>query len=108
MPVFMVETYVIKPEKQAEFMAFVKKYLEWKGKHPQLFKEVKSYKMFAQVLGGNYGGYVEMWEFENMAECEKCMNRVMQDNEFLTAIYLEFTSHIVPATHTINIWQSVP
>jgi len=49
-----------------------------------------------------------MWEFENMAECEKCMNRAMQDKEFLTAIYLEFTSHIVPATHSINIWQSVP
>ena len=107
MVVFMVETYVVKPEKQAEFMAFVKKYLKWKDKHARLFKEVKSFKIFAQVLGGNFGGYVEMWEFENMAECEKCMNRVMQDKGFVTTIYAEFNSHVVPATHSINIWQSV-
>jgi len=108
MTVFMVETYVVKPDKLGEFMEFGKKYFEWKEKRPELFKEVKSYKMFVQMLGGNFGGYVEMWEFENMADCEKCMNRMMQDKEFMTKIYPEFASFVVPATHSINIWSSVP
>jgi len=108
MAVFMVETYVIKPDKQAEFVEFGKKYVEWTKKRQDLFKEVKSWKLFAQVLGGNFGGYVEMWEFENLADGEKAMNRMMQDKEFIMTIIPEFASLIVPATHTINIWNSVP
>ena len=108
MAVFMVETYVVKPDKQEEFREFCKKYVEWTKKRPDLFKEVKSWKLFAQVLGGNFGGYVEMWEFENLADGEKAMNRMMQDKEFITTIYSEFANLLVPATHTINIWNSVP
>jgi len=107
MTIFMVETYVVKPEKQAEFVTFGKKFVEWKEKNAEKFKEVKSWRLFAQMLGGNFGGYVEVWEFENMAECEKCMNRVMQDKDFMTTIYSEFASLIVPATHSVNIWNGV-
>jgi hypothetical protein len=108
MAVFMVETYVVKPDKLGEFMEFGKKYIAWTKKRPDLFKEVKSWKLFAQVLGGNFGGYVEMWEFENLATGEKTMNTMMQDKEFMTTIYSEFASLLVPATHSINIWNSVP
>jgi hypothetical protein len=107
MTVLMVETYVVNPEKQAEFMAFGKKFVEWKEKNAEKLKEVKSWKLFAQMLGGNFGGYVETWEFENMADCETCMNRLMQDEEFRTAIYGEFARLIVPGTHSINVWNAV-
>ena len=103
----MVETYVVKPEKQTEFMAFEKKFVAWKEKNTKKFKEAKSWRLFAQMLGGNFGGYVEVWEFENLGELEKWMNRVMQDEEFMTKIYLEFANLIVPATHSVNIWNSV-
>jgi len=103
MTVFGVETYVIKPEKQAEFMAYKRK---WKNFFAKWLKEVKSYKMFAQMLGGNWGGYVEMWEFENLAELEKFFNRVMQ-SDYMTKLYPEFASLIVPATYSINVWNSV-
>lgn len=106
MTVFMVETYVVKPEKLAEFTAWAKKFFEWKETHPQLFKEVKSYKMFAQVLGGNWGGQVEMWEFENLAECEKWMNRIMQ-SEWMVTLYPEFVALVAPATHSMCIWNPV-
>ena len=78
MTIFMVETYVIKPGKLADFTAYKKKVSSWKENHPELFKPVKSYRMFAQVLGDNWGGYVEMWEFQNMADCETWMNIMMQ------------------------------
>jgi len=102
----MVETYVVKPEKQTEFVAFGKKFDEWREKNREKLKEVKSWRLFSQMFGGNFGGYVEAWEFENMADCEKWTNRAMQDEEFLT-IYNEFARLIVPATHSINIWNSV-
>jgi len=109
MTVFVVETYVIKPEKQAEFVAYKekwKKFFAYKENRPQLFEGVKSYKIFSQMLGGNWGGYVEMWEFENLAELEKFFNRVMQ-SDYMTTLYPEFASLIVPATYSMNIWNSV-
>lgn len=106
MTVFMVETYVIKPEKEAEFKAMLKKFFAYKEKHPQLFKEVKSYKIFSHLLGGKWGGYVEMSEFDNLADFEKWINRLMQ-SDFMTTIYSGFMALVVPATDSISIWNPV-
>jgi len=106
MTVFMVETYVVKPEKQAEFTAWKKTFLPWREKHPELFKEMKSNRLFAQVFGGNMGGYVEMSEFENLADCEKCFATLMQ-SEYMTTRGPEFLAFIVPATYSISIWSPV-
>ena len=103
MTIFVVETYVVKPEKLAEFTAYKEK---WKKFFAKWLKEVKSYKIFAQFLGGNWGGYVEMWEFENLADCEKFFNRVMQ-SDYTTKLYPEFASLVVPATYSINVWNPV-
>ncbi|NWG09519.1 MAG: hypothetical protein HXX80_04320 [Nitrososphaerales archaeon] len=97
MTVFMVETYVIKPEKPADFTTYKNKLSQWIKKRPELFKEVKSYRMFAQMLGGKWGGHVEMWEFKNLANCEKCFNRVLQ-SEYKTKYQPEFLSLVAPAT----------
>jgi len=109
MTVFLVETYVIKPEKQAEFAAYKKKWKKffgYKDGHLQRFKEVKSYKMLAQMLGGNWGGYVEMWEFENLADLEKWMSRMMK-SDYMTKLAPEFASLEVPASRSMNIWNPV-
>jgi hypothetical protein len=103
MSIFMVETYVIKPEKQAEFTAYKKK---WKKFFAKWLKELKSYKMFAQLFGGNYGGYVEMWEFESMADCEKFFNRVMH-SDYTTKLQPEFLALVVPGAYSMSIWNPV-
>jgi hypothetical protein len=108
MTVFLVDTYIIKPDKLSEFTAFLKKYIERIKKRPDLTKEVKSHKIFSYMLGGKGGGYVEMWEFENLAEYEKCFNGIMQDKEFTTTLNLEMARLIVPASESIEIWNSVP
>ena len=100
-------TYVVKPEKQAEFQEFGKKWNEWKKKRPDLFKEVKSWKLFAQLLGGVVGGYVEMWEFRTMADAEKSMNKLRQDKQFTTQQYSAFLALLVPGTYSMNVWNSV-
>jgi len=106
MTIFLVETYVIKPERQADFTAYKKKESQWMKKRPELFKEVKSCRMFAQMLGGKWGGYVEMHEFENLADCEKCFNRLLQ-SEYTKTYQPEFLALVVPATYSISVWNPV-
>jgi len=103
MTIFMVETYVIKPEKQEEFMSLLKKWYAETKKNEAKYKELKSYKIDAQMFGGNRLGYFEMWEFESLADLEKLLNRINQDKEFLKVVS-DFTSCIVPDTWSINIW----
>jgi hypothetical protein len=107
MAIFKVETYVIKPEKQEEYMAVVKKWAAY-IKNKEKCKELKSWRLFSQAIGGNTGAYVEMGEFENLANFEKIMNRIEQDKEFITTIMSPWMSCIVPGTYSMNIWKSVP
>jgi len=106
MAVFMVETYIVKPEKQGEFIAMIKKWVEGTKKSKEKYKELKSYKLFAHMFGGSRLGYSEMWEFENLADLEKLLNRLMQDKEFQT-ILSEFVSQVVPDSWSISIWNPV-
>ena len=106
MTIFWVDTYVIKPDKLGEFTAFIKKAVTWMKKHPEMFKEMKSHKLFSHVLGGKWGGYVEMYEFENLADFEKWMNRMMQ-SDFMTTLYPEVASLTVPGSEYTEIWNSV-
>ena len=106
MTVFFVETWIVKPDKLGEFPAHAKKWETWMKKHPEVCKEIKSNKIFSQLLGGNFGGYVEMTEFENLAENEKWLNKFMK-SDYMTTIYPEFASLIVAGSHSIDIWNSV-
>lgn len=71
-----------------------------------MFKEVKSIKFFSHQLGGNYGGYVEMWGFESLADLEKWVNKYRKDKDY-TTFHPEFIALIVPGTYSINIWTPV-
>ena len=107
MTVFILEQYVIKSDKAAEFAEFVKKYLTWLQKRRvDLYKEVKSHKMISQMFGGNFGKHMEIWEYESLADCEKCFNRLMQDKELMTVIFPEFASFFAPATHVMDVWNN--
>jgi hypothetical protein len=48
-----------------------------------------------------------MWEYENLADAEKAMNRLMQDKEFMTDIYPQFMAVIMSGTYSINVWNPV-
>jgi hypothetical protein len=106
MTVFKVETYVVKPEKQEEYMALVKKWVVY-IKNKEKCKELKSWKLFSQTILGTTGLYIEMGEFESLADYEKLMNRIARDKEFQTT-FSSFYDCVVPATDSINIWTSVP
>ena len=106
MSVFIVETYVVKPEKQGEFMPLIQRFLDYRKANPNVFKETKSWKLFVQRFGGIAGAYVENWEFDTMADAEKCMTRMLKDKGFLK-IYQEFMLLIDPATYSMKLWNAV-
>ena len=104
--VFLVETYVLKPEKQAELAAYKKKWRKFFGyKDGRLlsFKEVKSHRMFSQLVGGNADGYVEMFEFESLAGLERFLGELMKSG-YMTKLYPEFISLIVPGSRSTSVW----
>ena len=105
MAVFIVETFVVKPEKQKEFMPLWKKMLKFIKENPKMFKG-KSGKLFTQTFGGVYGAYVSMWEYNSLADMEKEMTVTMKD-ERLLKLMQEFMQLIVPNTYTANVWNFV-
>jgi hypothetical protein len=107
MTFFLVETYIVKPDKLREFLAYHNKWREWRKMNPEVCKEIKSNKLFRHRFGGNFGGFVEMTEYENLADAEKCLNKMMQ-SDFITTLYPEFLSLLLPGSYSMNMWSSVP
>ena len=105
MAVFIVETFVVKPEKQKEFMPLWKKMLKFIKENPKMFKG-KSGKLFTQMFGGVYGTYVSLFEYDSLADLEKEMTATMKD-ERLMKMMQEFMLLVVPNTYTTNIWNFV-
>lgn len=104
--IFMVETYVVNPDKLGEFPAFVKKWDAFMKKRPALFKEMKSSHVFSQMFGGNSSAGIWMTEYESLAELEKSFNKLKEDKELMNTMS-EWNELIMPGTHSVNIWTSV-
>ena len=106
MSVFRVETYVVKPEKQEEFMQLGERFFKYMKENPETFKEVKSVKLFSHIFGGTYGAYVEMWEYDNLTEYAESWVKLESDKGFMK-LSQELMAIIDPATLCINVWKAV-
>ena len=106
MSIIRVETYVVRTEKSPEFAALLNEFLKFKKAHPQLFKGVKSWKLYKQDYGQPAGMYVEMWEYGNLAQVEETNRRIFSD-ERMKKINAAFHKLVVPATFSASIWNRV-
>ena len=106
MTVFLVRTYVIKPDKLTEHNAWGKKLVSSMKKQPNLFRGVKSLRVLSHKYGGCVGGFTAMWKFESLAEAESWENGfvevVGQPN-----LRSEFMELIVPGSYSEVIWEPV-
>jgi len=107
MTIFTVERYVVKPDKLAEVPALVNKWKAMIKRRPEVFKEMKSYKVYSDLFGGNWGGGAWMTEFDSLADFQKAFERAMADKEFTTFL-AEWNALIVPGTYSISVWSPVP
>jgi hypothetical protein len=105
MSTFMVEDYVVRPEKQGEFTALLQTFLKYKEGHPEVFKGLKSWRLFRREYGGISGSYVELWEFDNKADLDGVVTRIHQDEQF-SEFPRAFRLLVDPATHSIEIWSA--
>jgi len=71
MTVYWVGTYFVKAEKREEFISAMKKQKEHIAKNREEFKEIKSWRLFTQVYGGTYMSFIDIWEYDSLAACEK-------------------------------------
>ena len=106
MSVFIIETYVVKLGKQEELVSLLHRIRKYKEENPERFKEMKSKRVFSQMFGGISDGYIEMNEFDSMADAEKYMTRISEDKGFMK-LYQDAKLLLVPATYSLNVWKSV-
>jgi hypothetical protein len=106
MSIIMVETYVVHAEKSMEFTTLLHEFLKFKKAHPQLFKGVKSWKLCKQDYGQPAGMYIEMWEYENLAQLEEIDKRIFSDKG-VKKISAAFHKLVEPATFSVSIWSKV-
>jgi hypothetical protein len=104
--IFRVERYVVKSEKKDEFTAAMNEYLRYREAHPDLFKGLKSWRILRQEYGAVTGMYMEIAEFDSLAELETTVNRVHQD-EGIKKIVRKFYEVIDSATLSDSIWSPV-
>ena len=107
MKVFDVETFVVKPEKEAEFVQSRQRFIKYMKENPEKFKEMKSYKRFVQMWGDT-PKFIEMFEFDSMADLEKYMMRIAKEKDKeLQKMWQEFMLCIFPTTYSTKIWKPV-
>ena len=106
MSVFLVSTYVVKPDKQEEYKAMYRRLLEYMKENPEEVKELKSWKVFTQTFGDIYGKYMEIYEFDSMADYERFEERASKNKEYLE-IFENQMLFFVPGTVSNSIWNPV-
>jgi antibiotic biosynthesis monooxygenase (ABM) superfamily enzyme len=95
---------MVKPDKLGEWAAWWKKANAFAKERPDLFKEIKSVKVFRQRIG-DIGVFVEMYEMESLADVESWMQRAAADKDRTTKILPEIMAIIVPGTLSMSIWS---
>jgi hypothetical protein len=104
--VVLTETYVVKTDMQAEFTRQLDQFLKFKTEHPQLFAGLRSWKLYKQEIGQQAGAYIEMWEYESLAEMEQVNARIFGDKG-MKAIQMAFNGLVEPATFCTSVWRPV-
>jgi len=106
MNIFLVETYQAKQEKQSAFNKLLKEFVKFRKENPKVFEGLKSWKLLQQEYGGIGNLYIEMWEFENLQEMEKCNARIFGNKE-MKRIQAEFHTLIDSSTFARFVWNKI-
>lgn len=104
MTVFIVFTYVVKPEKQAEFKSLLRKWRKYMKENKEKLKEMKSWKLYTQTFGSISGAYIEQVEYDSLAEHEKFNARLLKDKELSK---LSQEAMALKDTISMSAWEPV-
>jgi hypothetical protein len=94
-----VGTYSVNQDKREEFMALMNRISDHMKNNPDEFRAIKSHRLFMRNLGGVYGEFVDMWEFESWTEYEK-YERTYASDKAWAGLWAEFMRLVEPSSHT--------
>ncbi|MGD6807092.1 MAG: hypothetical protein ACQCN4_09055 [Candidatus Bathyarchaeia archaeon] len=106
MTVFIVRTYVVKPDKLKEHNEWGKKLVAMMKRQPSLFGGVKSMRVLSHKYGGQVGGFTAMWKFDNLADAER-WEQGFVEVKAEADLRSEFLSLLVPGSYSECIWEPV-
>jgi len=106
MTVFLVRTYIVKPDKLREHDAWGRKLIALIKKQSKTFRAVKSVRVLSHRYGASVGGFTAMWKFDSLAEVEKWEDS-FKTNKEQAALRAEFMELIVPGSYCANVWETV-
>jgi hypothetical protein len=106
MSVVVVETYVVRADKAAEFEPALAEFLRFKDGNPELFTGVRSWGLYRQEYGGVAGLCAETWEFDDLAGMEANTARIFADPT-MKGIQAGFHQLVEPTTFSASIWRPV-
>jgi hypothetical protein len=69
--VYWACTYSVKHDKREEFLSAMKRMKEHIARNRQEFREIKSWRLLTQIYGGTYLSFIDIWEYDSMAACDK-------------------------------------
>ncbi len=106
MAVIVEVKYVVKPEKQAEFMSCMQRVFKYVEANAELFKEWKSFKLLSQMTFNIVGKYMELWGFETVSDVETSRIKLAKD-EGWNQLMREIAQFIDPATFMMTTWETI-
>lgn len=101
MNVFVVETYVVKPDKIEANNALLQRLEGVLKSDLAKFRMVKSYRTFTETFG-TWGYSFEIWEMEDFSDWNKVFEMMIKDDKLKT-FPEEFFNIIIPGTHQLHL-----
>lgn len=98
-----IGTYSVSQDKREEFLALMNRISDHMKKHLSEFEPIKSHKLYTRSLGGVYGEFVDMWEFESWTEYEK-YEKIYAADRIWAGLWEEFMRLVEPSSQT---WTNV-
>ncbi len=107
MTILYIKEFVLKPEKDSEFMQLVEEYQKYQKENPDKFKEMKGFGVYRRWLpGGTPWGYAVDWMFDNFEEYGVFIAKYFKEDD-----WSKFDRHLVhlvePSTLNENVFVKV-
>lgn len=85
MPVYLVEMWIPKDDKEKECLEISRKILEYIKAHRDKFKERKSHRLFRVFIGGK-PWFIDVQEYDNLKSMEELDRKIIKDIQYLELI----------------------
>jgi hypothetical protein len=91
--------FTAKPGKKEELAGVLKEISQYLRSYPEKFETVKSARLFSRSIGGVYGEYVYIWEFESWADYSEYEKNYGTDETY-AGLMQKLIDLVEPSSHS--------